>query len=108
MTVFVYVNTSRQVGDLDHVKVFATQTPPKHGSRKTIPKGSPLNMRFWSDRIGLTIETALAPARQGRQPWRFSSGRRKPEATDSRRATSFQFPYRRNRRSRGESTKGFR
>ena len=24
MTVFVYVNTSKQVGDVDHVKVFAT------------------------------------------------------------------------------------
>ena len=24
MTVFVYVNTSKQVGDLEHIKVFAT------------------------------------------------------------------------------------
>ena len=24
MTVFVYVNTSRQVGDVEHIKVFAT------------------------------------------------------------------------------------
>ena len=24
MTVFVYVNTSKQVGDVDHLKVFAT------------------------------------------------------------------------------------
>ena len=25
MTVFVYVNTSKQVGDVDHLKVFASQ-----------------------------------------------------------------------------------
>jgi hypothetical protein len=25
MTVFVYVNTSRQVGDAEHIKVFANQ-----------------------------------------------------------------------------------
>ncbi|MCW1991907.1 MULTISPECIES: hypothetical protein [Bradyrhizobium] len=24
MTVFVYVNTAKQVGDVDHIKVFAT------------------------------------------------------------------------------------
>jgi hypothetical protein len=24
MTVFVYVNTARQVGDIDHIKVFST------------------------------------------------------------------------------------
>jgi hypothetical protein len=39
MTVFVYVNTSKQVGDPDHVKVFAMSTPRKNGSRKMIPKG---------------------------------------------------------------------
>jgi hypothetical protein len=25
MTVFIYVNTSRQVGDAEHIKVFASQ-----------------------------------------------------------------------------------
>jgi hypothetical protein len=40
MTVFVYVNTSKQVGDAEHVKVFAT-TPRKNVSRKTIPKDCP-------------------------------------------------------------------
>ena len=44
-------------------------------------------MRFWSDRIGLTIETALAPAVPGPPTLEvfFRSetfGRRKPEALD--------------------------
>jgi hypothetical protein len=38
MTVFVYVNTSKQVGDPEHIKVFANGTPLKNGSKKTILK----------------------------------------------------------------------
>ena len=38
MTVLIYVDTSKQVGDPDHLKVFANPTPRKRGSRKTIPK----------------------------------------------------------------------
>ena len=45
MTVLIYVDTSKQVGDPEHLKVFATRTPRKHGSRKTIPKASPLSTR---------------------------------------------------------------
>ena len=37
MTVLIYVNTSKQVGDPDHLKVFANQDPRKLGSRRTIP-----------------------------------------------------------------------
>ena len=29
MTVVVYVNTSKQVGDADHIKVFANQDSPE-------------------------------------------------------------------------------
>ena len=39
MTVFVFVNTSKQVGDPEHVKVFATAgRRGKVVSRKMIPK----------------------------------------------------------------------
>jgi hypothetical protein len=47
MTVFVYVTTSKQVGDPEHIKVFATRTPRKPGSRKTIPKALLSNMKCW-------------------------------------------------------------
>ena len=39
MTVFVYVNTSKQVGDPEHIKVFANADEPrKPGSRITTPR----------------------------------------------------------------------
>jgi hypothetical protein len=34
MTVLIYVNTSKQVGDPEHLKVFANADAAKHGSRK--------------------------------------------------------------------------
>jgi hypothetical protein len=51
MTVFVYVNTSKQVGDPEQVKVFTTtDAARKPGSRKTTRKAWPLSMRFWNER----------------------------------------------------------
>ena len=44
MTVFVYVNTSKQVGYAEHVKVFATTDAAENGLRKTIPQALRLNM----------------------------------------------------------------
>jgi hypothetical protein len=38
MTVLIYVNTSKQVGDPDHLKVFAMPTLRKPGSNRTIRK----------------------------------------------------------------------
>ena len=39
MTVLIYVDTSKQVGDKDHLKMFATtDAARKPGSRKTIRK----------------------------------------------------------------------
>ena len=55
MTVLVYVNASRQVGDVDHVRVFASADAAETWFEKTIPKARPLSMTFWSN--GLTIET---------------------------------------------------
>jgi hypothetical protein len=49
MTVFVYVNTSKQVDDADHIKVFANVDAAESGSRKTIPRALRSNMRFWSE-----------------------------------------------------------
>jgi hypothetical protein len=49
MTVFVYVNTSKQVGDAEHIKVFATTDAAENGLRRTILKALPLNMRSWSE-----------------------------------------------------------
>ena len=40
MTVLIYVDTSKQVGDRDHLKVFANaRQPRRRGLRKTIPEG---------------------------------------------------------------------
>lgn len=38
MTVFVYVNTARQVGDADHINIFRRLMPRKDGSRSTTRK----------------------------------------------------------------------
>ena len=46
MTVWIYVNTSKQVGDPEHVKVFRRE----NGLRKTTPKAWPLSTRFWNER----------------------------------------------------------
>ena len=44
----IYVNTSKQVGDPEHIKVFPPRTPRKRGLRKTIPKAWSSSMRFWN------------------------------------------------------------
>ena len=64
MTVLIYVNTSKQVGDPDHLKVFANADAAETGSRKTIPK-APSSMRFWNERIGLRTLQAARPINGG-------------------------------------------
>ena len=49
MTVFVYVNTSKQVGDPDTSRSSPPRTPRKNGLRKTTPKAWPSSMRFWNE-----------------------------------------------------------
>jgi hypothetical protein len=39
MTVFVYVNTSKQVGDAEHVKVFATTDAAEKWFEENDPEG---------------------------------------------------------------------
>ena len=41
----IYVNTSKQLGDLDHLKDFANADAAEAGLRKTIPKALPLITR---------------------------------------------------------------
>jgi hypothetical protein len=39
MTVFIYVNTSKQVGDADHLKVFATVDTAEKWFEENDPEG---------------------------------------------------------------------
>jgi hypothetical protein len=39
MTVFVYVNTSKQVGDVDHIKVFANADAAEAWCEENDPEG---------------------------------------------------------------------
>jgi hypothetical protein len=39
MTVLIYVNTSKQVGDADHLKVFANPVAADEWFRENDPKG---------------------------------------------------------------------
>ena len=48
MTVFVYVNTSKQIGDKAHIKIFANVDAS--GSRRTIPKAWHSSTRSWNTR----------------------------------------------------------
>jgi hypothetical protein len=41
MRVWIYVDTNKQVGDPEHLKVFANQESGKHGSRRTTRKAWP-------------------------------------------------------------------
>jgi hypothetical protein len=45
MTVFVYVNTSKQIGEPDHLKVFANADAAETWFEENDP-----NVRFWSER----------------------------------------------------------
>ena len=47
-TVFVYVNTSNQVGDAEHVKVFANVDAAEKGFEENDPEGTS-NTRSWNE-----------------------------------------------------------
>jgi hypothetical protein len=49
MTVWIYVDTSKQVGDKDHLKVFADEDAAGKWFEENDPEALPLSMRFWSD-----------------------------------------------------------
>jgi len=48
----IYVNTSKQVGDADHLKVFANTDAAETWFEENDPEGSHSNTRSWSERIG--------------------------------------------------------
>jgi hypothetical protein len=50
MTVLVYVNTSKQVGDRDHLKIFANEDAAETWFEENDLKAWRSSMRFWSDR----------------------------------------------------------
>jgi hypothetical protein len=52
MTVFVYVNTSKQVGDVQHIKVFANQDAAETWFEENDPEGVRLRVR--SPRMSVT------------------------------------------------------
>jgi hypothetical protein len=45
MTVFIYVDTQKQVGDRDHLKVFANQDAAETWFQENDPEASRSNMR---------------------------------------------------------------
>jgi hypothetical protein len=49
MTVLIYVNTSKQVGDADHLKVFANVDAAETWLEENDPKAWHSNMRSWSE-----------------------------------------------------------
>jgi hypothetical protein len=48
MTVWSYVDTNKQVGDRNHLKVFASNDALRRGCRKMTRRASRSNMRFLS------------------------------------------------------------
>jgi hypothetical protein len=36
MTVWIYINTTKEVGDVDHLKVFATGSPSTRSGRRRV------------------------------------------------------------------------
>jgi hypothetical protein len=52
MTVFVYINTAKEIGDVDHLKVFANREAAERWFEENDPEGVALNMRFWSKDAG--------------------------------------------------------
>ena len=49
MTIFVYVNASKQPGDPDHIKVLATADAAATWFAENDPKALPSSMRFWDE-----------------------------------------------------------
>jgi hypothetical protein len=51
MTVWIYVDTNKQVGDREHLKVFASIDAADTWLQENDPEGVVLNMKFLDDRI---------------------------------------------------------
>ena len=51
MTVLIYVDTGKQIGDPEHLKVFANADAAAAWFAETIPKAWRLSTRFWTFRL---------------------------------------------------------
>src|SRR6186997_717482 len=51
MTVLIYVDTGKQIGDPEHLKVFANADAAAAWFAETIPKAWPLSTSFWTVRL---------------------------------------------------------
>ena len=72
MTVFVYVNTSRQVGDAEHIKVFATQDAAENWFEENDPEGVAFEYEVleWSKAAYIHTRTPIAvTVKATRRPW---------------------------------------
>ena len=49
MTVFVYVDTSKDVGDPDHIKIFANQVAAETWFAENDPEDVAFESRFWNE-----------------------------------------------------------
>ena len=49
MTVFVYINTSKQVGDAEHIKVFANVDAAEKWFEEDDPEGVAFEYEVWSE-----------------------------------------------------------
>ena len=50
MTVSIYVDTSKQVGDAEHVKVFANQDAAETWFEEKTPEGVAFEYELWNER----------------------------------------------------------
>ena len=64
MTVWIYVNTSKQVGDPDHVKVFANEEAAQAWFDENDPEGVAFEYVVRSS-LHLLAATKARPLRQG-------------------------------------------
>ena len=63
MTVFVYVDTSKQVGDPEHVKVFATHgVPAQTCFEENDPEGVAFEYQVFVSRIGRWLSVYWPPS----------------------------------------------
>jgi len=70
MTVLIYVNTSKQVGDAEHLKVFANADAAETWFEENDPKVRHSNMRSWSEtrQTGVASEHAEPRSKQSVRP----------------------------------------
>jgi len=59
VAIWIYVDTGKQVGDLDHLKVSQMRLRPIRGSLKTIRKARHSDTRCSSDRPSLSHHSAV-------------------------------------------------